>query len=309
MSSFYRLLFLEAVLSERLNQVLVPRVAHASILRLRYDLNEIDGGEDALRWICDRNGIRWDWNKWDLKQRERLVEKLWELVEHGVFVILHKFREAVLPAFQQVDGSWQPTRAARSLSPLTHRRFATLVERRKREEQERKEWQSRNQPPKAEVLEPAAGSGTRSTTLGPHEHQTSTGVVVPLSTRASASDNRPELEAIANDPAIRAEIDKSWENSNPHGPGEFKQEQGFWIVRDSGVLKVQQFPSNGTRDSLRPGPMPSGAIAFFHTHPNTDAEGYSQGPSAADVRYANAKGVPGIIQSHGGMYYFGPSLP
>ncbi len=128
---------------------------------------------------------------------------------------------------------------------------------------------------------------------------------------AAASENRPELEAIANDPRIRPEIDKAWAESNPYGSGTAKQERGFWILRDSDTqaLTVQQFPSNGTRDSLMPGPMPDRSVSFFHTHPNTSAEGYLQEPSPADVRFANSRGIPGIIRSHDGMYYFGPQLP
>jgi len=123
--------------------------------------------------------------------------------------------------------------------------------------------------------------------------------------RAQDSQNRPKLEAMANDPRVRAEIDKAWVASNPDGTP--KHEKGFWILKDNS-LSVQQFPSNAssTRDSLIPGSMPDRAVAFFHTHPNTAAEGYIQGPSPADIRFANSIGIPGIIRSHSGMYYFGP---
>lgn len=160
-------MFLHGVPAEWLNHVLAPRLGHKSILRLRHDLDEIDGGEEALRWICEHNGVRWDWSNWDLRQRERLVEKLWELVERGVFAVLHKFQEAVLPAFHQADGRWEPS-DTRSLNPDAYRRFAIYLEQRTHEEHERKEWQSRNQPLKPEVLESAAGPGTRPMTLGPH---------------------------------------------------------------------------------------------------------------------------------------------
>jgi hypothetical protein len=127
--------------------------------------------------------------------------------------------------------------------------------------------------------------------------------------RAPASEIRPELETIANDPAIRPEIDRAWADSNPSGSPTAKQEQGFWILRDSKTqaLSVQNFPPGG-RDFMIPGPTPDGAAAFFHTHPNTVAEGYLQGPSAADARFATSRGIPGIIRSHDGMYYFGPPL-
>lgn len=133
----------------------------------------------------------------------------------------------------------------------------------------------------------------------------------PLPPTASDSASVPGLEAIANDPAVRAAINGAWTNSNPNTPGE-KQETGFWVVRDdaAGQLSTIPFPSNGTRDSLTPGPVPNEpgktVVAFFHTHPNTTDEGYISGPSPADLAFAKATGIPGIIRSHDGMYYFDP---
>jgi hypothetical protein len=131
---------------------------------------------------------------------------------------------------------------------------------------------------------------------------------------APKSAKRPDLEKIANDPTVSAEIDKSWKASNPNGPGA-KQEKGFWISKDdkTGALSVTPFPDNGTNDSLTPGSPPSEkgktVVGFFHTHPNTDGEGYSQGPSKPDEDFAKAVGVPGLIRSHDGMYYYGPKSP
>jgi hypothetical protein len=132
-----------------------------------------------------------------------------------------------------------------------------------------------------------------------------------ITARAPDSANIPSVEAIANDPVVAAAIEKSWNASNPNTPGA-KQEQGFWVMRDdkTGALSTVNFPSNGTRDSLTPGAVPSiegkTAVAFFHTHPNTAAEGFINGPSPADQNFADARGIPGIIQSHNGMYYFNP---
>lgn len=128
---------------------------------------------------------------------------------------------------------------------------------------------------------------------------------------AGDSARIPAVEAIAADPAVRSAVDASWTASNPNTPGA-KQETGFWVVRDdrSGQLSTVSFPSNGTRDSLTPGPVPQidgkTTVAFFHTHPNTAGEGYVSGPSPADQRFADATGIPGIIRSHDGMYYFNP---
>jgi hypothetical protein len=107
---------------------------------------------------------------------------------------------------------------------------------------------------------------------------------------AQNSETRPELEKVANDSVVEAAIQKAWNARNPNGPGK-KQEKGFWIMRDdkTGALSVTHFPDNGTNDTLTPGPVPiqpgTTVVAFFHTHPNTGAEGYESGPSPADRKF------------------------
>ena len=154
-----------------------------------------------------------------------------------------------------------------------------------------------------------APSGSTSTTVPTQATPSAPTSDTRITTRAADSANLPNVEAIANDPVVAAAIEKSWNASNPNTPGS-KQEQGFWVMRDdkTGALSTVNFPSNGTRDSLTPGAVPAiegkTAVAFFHTHPNTTAEGYTNGPSTADQNFADARGIPGIIQSHNGMYYF-----
>lgn len=169
MSFFDRLLPLERLRPSQLGQVIAPRLARVDLRRLRDDLDEIDGGEEALRWICERNGLAWEWKHWDYKQRQRLVEKLQELVEHGVFVLVSttSFPPAI-PAFHKTNGKWQIARGVRSLSPNAYGRFAFHLERGEQEEQERKVWAERNQSVTPEILEAAAASGFRQPTLGPH---------------------------------------------------------------------------------------------------------------------------------------------
>jgi hypothetical protein len=77
-----------------------------------------------------------------------------------------------------------------------------------------------------------------------------------------------DLEALANDPAIRMGIEEAWKTSNPHSFS--PQEQGFWISRSeaTGELFTRPFANPGTSRSIIPGPVPSDAIGFFHTHPN-----------------------------------------
>jgi hypothetical protein len=114
-----------------------------------------------------------------------------------------------------------------------------------------------------------------------------------------------ELEAIANHPNIRPRIEDAWKASNPYTL--FPREQGFWILRsaETGELYTRPFAGPALRDAIVPGPVPSDAIASFHTHP---VRGVISRPSAADLIFAGRAGLPGLIQSHDGMYYFGPAL-
>jgi len=100
-------------------------------------------------------------------------------------------------------------------------------------------------------------------------------------TTAPASAVRPDLVAIASNPTVHTGIDNAWAASNPNTPGT-KKENGCWIIKDdtTGTFSVQVFPMAGARrDQMRPGAPPVIAgkttVAFFHTHPNTVAEGYA----------------------------------
>jgi len=129
----------------------------------------------------------------------------------------------------------------------------------------------------------------------------------PASDQPPRSD-RPQLEAIANDPLIRAHIDAAWTASNPYGL--FPREHGFWISRDevSGQLFTRPFENPGSAETIVPGSPPPDAIAFFHTHPGGLLRPGVAGPGRDDDIFAASAGLPGLIQSHVGMYYFGPSL-
>lgn len=116
-----------------------------------------------------------------------------------------------------------------------------------------------------------------------------------------------ELDAIANHPLIRARIDEAWAASDPNG---FGRENGFWISRNdaTGELFTRPFANPGGPATIVPGPPPSDAIASFHTHPARPEFGGTPGPSRYDLLYAASTGLPGLLQSHSGMYYFGPLL-
>lgn len=116
-----------------------------------------------------------------------------------------------------------------------------------------------------------------------------------------------DLQAIADHPSVRTRIDEAWAASNPHGLG---REHGFWISRnnETGELSTRPFANPGGLVSLVPGPPPNDAIAFFHTHPLRSDFGGGPGPSRPDQNFAASIGLPGLVQSHHGMYYFGPLL-
>ena len=113
---------------------------------------------------------------------------------------------------------------------------------------------------------------------------------------------------------MQAELRRAFEESNPNAPevpsgqpGSQKQEQGGWIVlnRQTGQYEVLRWPP-GTRDGANPTARPPDndrqtVVAWFHTHPNTNAEGYLPDPSPADINYTNSVArVPGIIETHDG---------
>lgn len=168
MPSVYQLLFLESVPTEDLDHIAIPDLVCIDIRGLSDDLEAIEGGEEALRWICDQNGMHWDWGRWDYKQRQQLTEKLEELLDHGVFAAVNTRWPALAPVFHKVDGEWQLSWDGQRVYAGRHR-FASDLKRRKHEEQEHQAWRQRNQPQTPQNLEPAAGPGIRTTTLGPHD--------------------------------------------------------------------------------------------------------------------------------------------
>jgi hypothetical protein len=90
----------------------------------------------------------------------------------------------------------------------------------------------------------------------------------------------------------------------------FSKEHGFWISRDevSGQFFTRPFATSGVENEINPGSPPPDAIAFFHTHPYGGIQIGAAPPSLEDEAFAARVGLPGLIQSHVGMYYFGPPL-
>ena len=157
----------------------------------------------------------------------------------------------------------------------------------------------------------AMASGTGIQTTGTR----STAVLPPSEDRIEG-----ELGATLND---------LWEASHPHAtsipvaamrtfgsnPPSRTNEQGCWILynRQTGRLRPENFavPSND-RDGCSPGTPNLQAhervAAFFHTHPNSNDEGYNAGPSPADQSFAQQTGYPGLIRTRNGYRWFGPPV-
>lgn len=176
--------------------------------------------------------------------------------------------------------------------------------------QQREEPQSAGPPPRPASPgdNPVSGAPPPVPAAIPAQQESLTQGTLPP--KATKSEDNAAQEAIAKDPGIAKAMQEAWEKSKPNGPKP-KKEHGFWIVKDkkTGALSTVDFPSNGaTNDKLIPGPMPSDpdkeVVSFFHTHPNTAAEGYVPEPSPADKAFAQKRGLGGIVYSHDGMFYF-----
>ncbi|BBM03575.1 hypothetical protein GL2_36490 [Microbulbifer sp. GL-2] len=124
------------------------------------------------------------------------------------------------------------------------------------------------------------------------------------------------MPAFMTDSTVISELNRAWVESNPNAPdvprgtpGSPKKEQGGWVVQNvwTGKYTVIRVPA-GTRDSLatisgtRPGwSIVHKTVGWFHTHPNTVAEGYTHTPSPGDIGFTkNYAKVPGVIKTHNG---------
>ncbi|XVM85102.1 RHS domain-containing protein [Stenotrophomonas indicatrix] len=121
------------------------------------------------------------------------------------------------------------------------------------------------------------------------------------------------------DPKVRGQMEDAWNDSNPFAPavrrgesGSLKRENGGWIVQFAGERghELVRSPA-GTRDRMsiesarKPSEFECGCIVkgYFHTHPNTRAEGYFPGTNGYDYDYQLQQGVPGMIRGHEGYEF------
>ncbi|GAB2313674.1 RHS repeat domain-containing protein [Stenotrophomonas geniculata] len=121
------------------------------------------------------------------------------------------------------------------------------------------------------------------------------------------------------DPKVKGQMESAWNDSNPFAPavrrgesGSLKRENGGWIVQFVGEEghELVRSPA-GTRDRMsvestrKPSEFECGCIVkgYFHTHPNTRAEGYFPGTNGYDYEYQLQQGVPGMIRGHEGYEF------
>jgi uncharacterized Zn-binding protein involved in type VI secretion len=115
--------------------------------------------------------------------------------------------------------------------------------------------------------------------------------------------NRPDLDKLSQDPAVRGSMDNAWKQTLQDG-----QEHGGWIIRDTNNNEIYTLPfQNGSADSIGSGDRPYGAIATFHTHPTHPAGDFViRVPTGADQGASANQQLSGIVRSAFGNYNFGP---
>jgi hypothetical protein len=151
------------------------------------------------------------------------------------------------------------------------------------------------------------GAGGEGAETGNESLEQDRGAPLTTAREQATRDDLPQLEAIANEPLIRSRIDEAWTASNPNSTR--PQEHGFWISRNelTGEIFTRPFANPGFANTIVPGSAPSDVVAFFHTHPFGPEFRGTPGPSPSDHAFAERLGLPGVIRSHSGMHYFGPS--
>ncbi|WP_036084525.1 hypothetical protein [Leptospira noguchii] len=128
-----------------------------------------------------------------------------------------------------------------------------------------------------------------------------------------------QLESITS--KMKNEMKAAWDASNPNSKNlNEKLEHGFWILKDDKTKKLSKidFPMKGAENNkMIPGPKPvipeKSVIAWFHTHQNSSNDidpkwktPYITYPSKDDKNFSEMNGIPGIVKTHSGVYYFGP---
>lgn len=121
----------------------------------------------------------------------------------------------------------------------------------------------------------------------------------------------PTPDELLNDPTVQQALEQAWLDSQPNDPAN-RHEEGGWIFMDTtaGRITVVRAPA-GAQASINVNNPPAVAgsviVGTFHTHPNPTSEGWDPGPSDADTRNANRRGVPTLIRADDGTHTTGPN--
>ena len=119
-------------------------------------------------------------------------------------------------------------------------------------------------------------------------------------------ENRPDLEKLTKEPAVRDGINSAWNQTLADG-----NEHGGWILRnpDTNQISVQPWPTGGPDTVGGADPvLPPDAIASFHTHPPHGIDPYViRAPSHNDLVWNAQSRISGIVRSPFGYYFYGPS--
>ncbi len=139
--------------------------------------------------------------------------------------------------------------------------------------------------------------------------------------QSDGAGSRPDLEKVADSPAVAAADKKAWNASNPGMPPEKRQEHGFWInkTKDGGYVPgdiIAGDSNHSIAGNSIPPPTPNSVI-WYHTHPNPRYEsdpathephGWFTGPSPQDKVFSRTYNVALIIHATDGFHYYGPQL-
>ncbi len=114
-------------------------------------------------------------------------------------------------------------------------------------------------------------------------------------------------DPIIDDPAVRAEMEKAWQESFSQD-GQRVYEQGGWITKENSKYSVQRWP-RGSSGSINVPTRPDNIVGWFHTHPYAPYETPFHMPSPADYSLARTKmyGLSNYIVDKEGIMRYYPS--
>lgn len=156
---------LEALRAAELPQVAAPGYAISWLKNAQTGFCLVRGFHNAWEsCIQDIDPRRDHWN-----HRAHGFDLLCERIRNGeMVVVLDPCWPPLNPAYEKVDGQWEPTRHMQEYR--ARQRLETRVKTLQYEQREAEILQSQNRPSSAVVqAEPATGPGMRVATLGPHE--------------------------------------------------------------------------------------------------------------------------------------------